>query len=118
VPAETWDKRSGKIRVARDAIVHRAEERHVESLVRDLAALLERSWREEGGDEPVSEIREVRLRGDYPDTAIAIRRYDRDRDFETWTSYPIWGHCWERPDGSRYPPERLAADILTWAFGA
>jgi hypothetical protein len=117
MPRETWDKRSENIRVERDAIVHTAEERHVESLVRELAALLDRAWRENGREEPVSEIREVRLRGDYPDTTIAVRRYDRASDLETWSSYPLWGDGWVRPDGTRYPPERVAAEILTWAFG-
>jgi hypothetical protein len=86
--------------------------------VRELAALLDRNWREEGGQEPIWEIREVQLRGEYPDTAIAILRYDRGRDFETWSSYAIWGDRWERPDGTRYPAERLAAEMLTWALGA
>jgi hypothetical protein len=117
MPSETWDKRSQKIRVERDAIVRKAEERHIESLVLELAALLDRTWREEGGEEPVSEIREVQLRGEYPDTTLAIRRYEPASDVEVWSSYPIWGNVWERPDGTRYPPERLAAEILTWVFG-
>src|ERR671918_592019 len=111
MPPETWDKRSERIRLERDAIVRRAEERHVESLVRELAALLDRNWREEGGQEPIWEIREVQLRGEYPDTAIAILRHDRGPDFETWSSYAIWGDRWERPDGTRYPAERLAAEM-------
>jgi hypothetical protein len=114
---QNWDKRSEEIRAARDAIVRSAEERHVESLVRELAALLDRVWREEGAVRPPWEIREVQLRGEYPNTAIAIRRYDRDDDFEAWRSYPIWGEMWEWPDGGRHVPERVAADILTWALG-
>jgi hypothetical protein len=112
-----WDKRSQEIRTARDAIVRRAEERHIESLVRELAALLDRASREEGAVEPPWEIRGVQLRGEYPNTAIAIRRYDRGGEFEAWRSYPIWGETWERPDGGRHAPERVAADILTWALG-
>jgi hypothetical protein len=114
---QDWEKRSEEIRAERDAIVRRAEERHVETLVRDLAGLLNRVWREEGVEEPAWEIREVQLRGEYPNSAIAIRRSDRDGDFEEWSSYPIWGDLWEGPDGRRHAPERLAADMLTWAFG-
>jgi hypothetical protein len=112
-----WEQRSEEIRAERDAIVRRAEERHVESLVRELAGLLDRVWSEEGVGEPAWKIREVQLRGEHPNTAIAIRRSDRDGDFEDWTSYPIWGDLWEGPDGGRYPAERLAADMLTWALG-
>jgi hypothetical protein len=113
----SWDKRSEEIRAARDAIVRRAEERHIESLVRELAALLDRVWREEDAVERAWEIREVQLRGEYPNTAIAIHRYDHDGDSEAWRSYPIWGKTWERPDGGRQATERIAADILTWALG-
>jgi hypothetical protein len=112
-----WAERSEEIRAERDAIVRRAEERHVESLVRELAELLDRVWREEDAEGPSWRIREVQLRGEHPNTVIAIRRSERSGDFEEWSSYPIWGDLWERPDGGRYAPERLAADILTWALG-
>jgi hypothetical protein len=82
----------------------------VQSGLRDLRCqedAVERAW----------EIREVQLRGEYPNTAIAIHRYDHDGDSEAWRSYPIWGKTWERPDGGRQATERIAADILTWALG-
>jgi hypothetical protein len=112
-----WEMRSEEIRLERDAIVRRAEERHIETLVRELAGLLDRVRREEGADGPAWEISDVQLRGEFPNTAIAILRSDRDGTFEEWSSYPIWGDVWERPDGGRYGPERLAADMLTWALG-
>jgi hypothetical protein len=113
-----WEKRSAELRAERDAILRRAEERHVESLVRELAELLDRVWREEDAEGPPWRIRDVELRGEHPNTVIAIRRSDRSGDLEESRSYPIWQGSWERPDGGRYAPERLAADILAWALGA
>jgi hypothetical protein len=115
---KNWDRRSEEIRLERDAIVRRAEELHVETLVRELAELLDRVRHEEGVGGPPWEIRDVQLRGEYPNTAIAIRRSDRDGDLDQWSSYPIWGDMWLSADGVRYPPERLAADMLTWALGS
>jgi hypothetical protein len=113
-----WDQRTERIRAERDAIVRSAEERHVESLVRELAQLLDRAWREAGSEEPAWEIREVQLRGEYPNTVLAILRYDPVANFEAWRSYPVWAEFWERPDGGRYPPETIAADILAWVLGS
>jgi hypothetical protein len=113
-----WEKRTAEIRAERDAILRRAEERHVESLVRELAELLDRVWREQDAAGPAWRIREVQRRGEHPHTVIAIRRSDRSGDLEEWSSYPLWQGSWERPDGGRYAPERLAADILAWALGA
>jgi hypothetical protein len=113
-----WEKRSAELHAERDAILRSAEERHVESLVRELAELLDRVWLEEDAEGPHWRIREVELRGEHPNTVIAIRRSARSGDLEEWNSYPIWHGSWERPDGGRYAPERLAADILAWALGA
>jgi hypothetical protein len=113
-----WGRRSAEIRAERDAILRRAEERHVESLVRELAELLDRVWREEDGEGPSRRIREVALRGEHPNTVIAVRSADRSGELEEWNSYPLWQGLWERPDGGRHAPERLAADILTWALKA
>jgi hypothetical protein len=113
-----WDQRNEAIRAERDTIVRSAEERHIESLVRELAELLDRAWREAGGGKPAWEIREVQLRGEYPNTVVALRRYDHVAGFETWNSYPVWTELWERPDGGRYAPETIAADILAWALGS
>jgi hypothetical protein len=112
-----WGRRSAEIRAERDAILRKAEERHVESLVRELAELLGRVWREEDAEGPSWRIRDVQLRGEHPNTVIAIRRADRGGDLQEWNSYPLWQGLWERPDGGRYAPERLAADILSWALG-
>jgi hypothetical protein len=113
-----WDQRTEEIRAERDAIVRRAEERHIESLVRELAELLDRAWREAGSEERSWGIREVQLRGEYPNTVVAVRRCDHVANFEAWSSYPVWAEVWERPDGGRYAPETIAADILAWALGS
>jgi hypothetical protein len=113
-----WDQRTEEIRAERDAIVRSAEERHIESLVRELAELLDRAWREAGTEAPAWEIREVQLRGEYPNTVLAIRRYDHGANIEVWRSYPVWAELWERPDGTRYTPETIAADILAWVLGS
>jgi hypothetical protein len=112
----SWDQRTDEIRAERDAIVRSAVERHIETLVRELAELLDRAWREADGQEPAWEIREVQLRGEYPNTVVAIRRYDHVAKFEAWSSYPLWAEFWERPEGGRYAPETIAADILGWAL--
>jgi hypothetical protein len=63
-------------------------------------------------DDPVRrELREVRLDGSYPETAIVVKFVDLDsRTVEEWR-YPLWEDWFRRPDGTVLSPDAIARDI-------
>lgn len=102
-----------------DSIYGRAFENFLLELARGYAAEEERLYFEKWGKTRNPEIREIRLKGEYPETGFLIRRYDRVRDLEQQQWYFIWGSP-EFFDKDRKPlcePERMVSDTLMWARG-
>jgi hypothetical protein len=71
-----------------------------------------------------SEIREVKLEGEYPDTSLTLLVYSSYRDEERWESNRLWDNPddWyyvKDPSGGRQieKPEKLLGDIMMWARG-
>ena len=100
-----------------EAIEHRAEEIHVAYLVRELAIEQERTYFAIRGEPEHQLVQGVDLVGEYPDTSITIRVWDRMRNKDLTRHYPVWHDMWISPAGTRYPPSRLAGDMLVWARG-
>ncbi len=100
------------------AIERKAYENHVLELVRAYAAEKELQYREHRGRELHIVVREVKMTGEYPETKICIRRYERGRDREHWKQHPFWKDpSFRKTDGEIRPPERVAGDILIIARG-
>jgi hypothetical protein len=99
-----------------EAVERRAFENHVLELVRASAPLEEEAYLEVAGREHNPLIRGAELIGEYPDTKIAIRRYDRARDLEQTLQYRIWDDYFRSGEKMR-EPRWIAGEILTWARG-
>jgi hypothetical protein len=102
-----------------DAIYGRAFEKFLLELARGYAAEQERLQVESRGKPNNPEIREIQLKGEYPNTGFQIRRYDRVRDLEQEQWYFIWGNP-EFFDRNRKPlcsADRMVGDTLMWARG-
>ena len=71
-----------------------------------------------GWERERQELREVRLDGSYPDTAIVVRLWDPRFDREVNQSYRIWKLGvfigWR---GVREPPNQVGMLITTWSLG-
>ena len=64
------------------------------------------------------ELREVRLEGTYPDTAIVVRLWDRRFDKELTRTYPIWKTpVLAGTRGIRESPYTVGMLITTWSLG-
>jgi hypothetical protein len=64
------------------------------------------------------ELREIRLEGTYPDTAIVVCVWDRRVDKERTTRYPIWKLGVLRGSrGIRESPYTVGMLITTWSLG-
>jgi hypothetical protein len=64
------------------------------------------------------ELREVRLEGTYPDTAIVVRLWDARFDKEVTQTYPIWKTpVLAGTRGIREPPNQVGMLITTWSLG-
>jgi hypothetical protein len=63
-------------------------------------------------DDPVRrELREVRLDGSYPETAVVVNFLDLDSGtVEEWR-YPLWEKWFRLPDGTMLSPDAIAGDI-------
>lgn len=93
-------------------IKREAKERYILDLVRCFAAEQERIAEAKG--EPLgTEILEVQLEGEYPNTGLRFRTYDRKRNLlhDTWS--PIWSSSTFFKDGKQeYTSEEIASEIL------
>jgi hypothetical protein len=107
---------------AREEIRRRAFEQYVLALAKG-SEVGTRLWHKHGmdGQAPLgSEIREVKLEGEYPETAIELRIYRSDLDKEEWHRLGIWAKPPDGGDGllvdanDRPLPntERLVGDLL------
>jgi hypothetical protein len=102
-----------------DDIYRKAFERFLLELARNSAVEEERLSLERTGRLPSILVKEVQLKGEYPDTAFQITLYDRIRDlgYEDWQ--PIWRHP-EFFDESMKPlcePQDIVSETLMWARG-
>jgi hypothetical protein len=106
---------------AREEVEHRAFEQYVFALIKGWSEAGRQLRQKHGMDNQMpGEIREVKLEGEYPDTAIKIRVYRRSLDTESWDSYAIWKgpYFFDQKTGDRLPNiERTCGDILMWASG-
>jgi len=98
-------------------IEHRAFERYVLEVVREGAAEEERIYRELHGEDPRSLVRRAELTREYPRTALRITVYDRGRDLEQASEYPIWDPDYETSDGRMKRASEIAGHILMMARG-
>jgi hypothetical protein len=97
-----------------------AFERYILDLVRGYAAEQERVHRKAKGTDPHILIREAKLEGEYPRTVIRIRRYEPNRDIESWHTELLWEDTtfFDAETGGRLAsPGRMASDILMRARG-
>jgi hypothetical protein len=63
-------------------------------------------------DDPVRrELREVRLDGSYPETAIVVRFLDLDSEVVEEWRYPLWEKWFRLPNGTVLSPDAIARDI-------
>jgi hypothetical protein len=60
------------------------------------------------------DVREARLEGSYPETAISVRWFDRFYDREHIESYPVWWSIFTASDGGVEVPSQVAMLIHTW----
>jgi len=102
-----------------DEIDRKAFENYLLELVREYAAEADRLYRLAKNKEPNPLVLEVELKGEYPDTLMRIRCFDRVRDIEGWSVYPFWkSDNFFDEEGRRVcSPERMAGDMLMWALG-
>jgi hypothetical protein len=81
---------------AGDEVRHRAFEQYVFALVKGGHEVAMRLRRKYGVDDHHdAQIHEVKLEGEYPETKIMLRIYQRSLDRESW--YPI--HVWSPQNG-------------------
>jgi hypothetical protein len=111
---------------ARAEVTRRAVEQYVFALAKGWSEAGRRLWRKHAMDEHrrlTHEIRDVKLEGEYPDTAIKVLVYSDYRGSENWHSYALWQipldyYVKDTPGGKQIVrPETLAGDILMWATG-
>jgi len=71
-----------------------------------------------GWEREQQELREVRLEGGYPDTAIVVRLWDPRFDKERTTRYLLWRiGVFEGWQGNREPPNQVGMLITTCSLG-
>ena len=71
-----------------------------------------------GWEREPHELREVRLEGAYPETAIVVQLWDGRFDKESTTRYAIWKlGVFEGWQGNREPPNQVGMLITTWSLG-
>ncbi|MEO8092529.1 MAG: hypothetical protein ABI726_07470 [bacterium] len=99
------------------AIEHRAEEEHIAYIVRETAAVWERHAEIKHGRPETHLVLEVTIEGEYPQTRIRIRVFDRSQDKALTLGYPVWDEGWLNPDGSRWSQRKIAGDMLMMARG-
>ena len=102
-----------------EAINRAVFERYLLDLARESAAEEERLHRELQGEELNIQVRDIQLVGEYPDTRLKIKTYDRRRNREFTSSDPIWDlpEYSEKKGDKPRNPERMIGDILMWARG-
>lgn len=102
-----------------EAIGHEAFERYILDLMRASAAEEERLHLENRGKSLNPEVRDIQLKGEYPDTGFQIKTYDSIRDLEQEQWYFLWGSSefFDKDMNPLASPERIVGDTLMWARG-
>lgn len=102
-----------------EAIGREAYERYLLDLMRESAKEEERLRLENRGERRNPEIREIQLTGEYPHTGFRFRTYDRVRDLEQTTTYPLYDNPqFFDENGKRLcSADRIAGDTLMWVRG-
>jgi hypothetical protein len=102
-----------------DDIRHKAFERYLLELAKGWAAEHERLSLEREGREPSILIRDVELVGGYPHTVFQFHTYDRNRDLEQTSSWPIYESStfYDKDLNLRCEPEQIVSDTLMLVRG-
>lgn len=99
-----------------EAAERRAFENHVLELARAFAKLQEEAEREIRGVDPNPTIRGAELAGEYPESRIDFRVFDRVRELEQTHGEYIWGDDF-RDGGEMRSPQFIASEMLMRARG-
>ena len=101
------------------SVEHAAFEKYILALVEGWGAEHDRLQEVHSERESPITVRAVELAGEYPDTVIRIRRYERARDKDDWYTVGLWKNpAFFDEEGNRLmSPEKMASDILTWSRG-
>ncbi len=102
-----------------EAIGRAAFERYLLDLMQECAVEEERLHLEVRGEPLSLEIREIKLDGEYPNTGFQFRIYDRRRNLEQTSWWPLYASStfFDEDRKRRCEPERIVGDTLMLARG-